>query len=280
MTQQKIGLLLVNHGSHSETWRKALTDLETRICEPVLSGSIIEDARTAFMEYTEPSIATRMKEFDREGFTDVIIVPIFLTISSHSADDIPTILGQKGNAEDVEALKAENIECYTPTAKVHVTPLLDFSNTLQKNVLRRCRELSSRPEKEGLVLIGYGDEAYDQEWSDLFGKVAEHVKQYIGISEYSYGWCGHLVHYSPQETTKTINAVLKKRDTAIVIPVLVAYDEMFQKNIIGRGIEKVEGHQEKVLYKADSILPDANIDEWVIRISNEYANRIANRAVA
>ena len=275
MTEQTIGLLLVNHGSHSATWRQALLDLEARVRDAILAGGIIQGVRTAHMEYTEPSIATQMKAFDREGFTDVIVVPIFLTVSSHSADDIPTILGQKGDAEVIEELKKENIERYTPTARVHMAPLLDFSNTLQKNVLMRCQELSRQPESEGLALIGYGDAAYNKEWGDLFDEVAGHVKQNMGISEHRYGWCGHLVHYNPEETTRAISAVLEKKDTAIVIPVLVAYDDMFQKNIIGRGIERVEGFRERVLYNADAILPDPNIDDWVIRISSEYASRIA-----
>lgn len=278
MPQRKIGLLLVNHGSHSETWRQALMDLETSVRDSILAGGFFRGLKTAFMEYTEPSIATRMKEFDHEGFTDIVVVPIFLTVSPHSADDIPTILGQKQDPHIIQALADEKIECYAPTARTHIAPLLDFSKTLQKNVLRRCQELSRRPDKEGLVLIGYGDETYEQEWGTLFDQVAEHVKQNIGISEHSYGWCGHIVRYNPEGTTRAISAVLQKKDTAIVIPVLVAYDEMFQKNIIGRGIENVEGGRGRVLYNADAILPDSDIEDWVIRISGEYANRIARQA--
>ncbi|HLR77351.1 MAG TPA: CbiX/SirB N-terminal domain-containing protein [Balneolaceae bacterium] len=270
----KVGLLLVNHGSRSKVWRQTLVSLETRVRDSVLEGNIIEEVKTAFMEYTEPSIATRMKEFDREGFTDVIVLPIFLTISSHSDDDIPTILGQKSDAERITALKNENIECYTPAAQPHITPLLDFSQTLPKNVLRRCRELSVQPENEGLVLIGYGDEEYETKWRELFDEVAMKVNEAIGISEYSYGWCGHIVRYDRNETTKAVNKVLTAKDTAIVIPVLVAYSKMFQKNIIGRGIKEVKEYEERVLYKADSILPDIDIEEWVINISAEYANKI------
>ncbi|MBV6394595.1 MAG: hypothetical protein HFACDABA_00161 [Anaerolineales bacterium] len=276
MTTQKTGLLLVNHGSHSATWRKALLDLEARVRDAILAGKQIQGIKTAHMEYTEPSIATQMKAFDSEGFTDVIVVPIFLTVSPHSADDIPTILGQKAEASVIEELTKENIECYTPQARTHIAPLLDFSNVLQKNVLRRAREMSRNPEKEGLALIGYGDATYDKEWGELFDNVAEYVKQNLGIREHRYGWCGHLVHYSPEETTKTVNAALETKDTVIVVPVLVAYDEMFQTNIIGRGIEKVEGFKERVFYQADAILPDPDIDDWVIRISAEYAGQLAH----
>lgn len=115
----------------------------------ILAGGLVWGIKTAFMEYNEPSIATRMKEFDQEGFSDVIVVPIFLTISPHSAEDIPTILGQKHDAEVIAMLDEEKIERYTPTVGVHITPLLDFSNTLPKNVLRRCRKLLRAAGKRG-----------------------------------------------------------------------------------------------------------------------------------
>lgn len=271
---KKIGVLLVNHGSRSETWRNALLALETSVKDSILKSSVVKGTKTAFMEYNEPSIATRLKEFDKEGFTDIIIVPIFLTVSPHSFEDIPTIIGQKEDPHSMEMLKIEKIERYTPTAKTHLTPLLDFTDILQKNVLRRAEALSVHPEKEGLVLIGYGDETYDKEWGELFDKVAEYVKQQKGITEHSYGWCGHIAHYSPDKTTEAINKVLKTKEVALVIPVLVAHDEMFQIKIIGGGIEKVKNSKTKVLYKPDAILPDPNIESWVISIANEYAAKV------
>lgn len=275
MSKQKIGLLLVNHGSHSVTWRQALLDLETRVRDAILAEGIVQEIKTAFMEYTEPSIATRMKEFDHAGFTDVIIVPIFLTISPHSFDDIPTILGKKDDPQIIASLQEEKIERYVTQAQTHIAPLLDFSNTLPKNVLRRSQALSQQPEKEGLVLIGYGDETYDKEWGELFNVVAEHVKQNIGISEHNHGWCGHIAHYNPAETTKAIQSALENKEVALVVPVLVAYDEMFQGNIIRRGIEGVENFDARVRYTPDAILPDSDIENWVVRISNEYAREIA-----
>lgn len=271
--EQKIGLLLVNHGSRSETWRNALLDLEKEVTNEILKKGDIKGVKTAFMEYNEPSIATRLKEFDKDGFTDVILVPIFLTVSPHSFEDIPTIIGQKEDPHSMEMLKIEKIERYTPKAKTYITPLLDFNDILEKNILRRVQALSKNPEKEGLVLIGYGDESYDKEWGQLFDNVAEYVKEKTGISAHSYGWCGHIAHYNPEETTKAINKVLETKEVAVVVPVLVAHDEMFQIQIIGGGIQKVENHIEKVIYKPDAILPDKNVENWVIEITDEYVKK-------
>ncbi|WP_281267749.1 sirohydrochlorin chelatase [Nitrospira lenta] len=270
----RIGVLLVNHGSRSVTWRQSLLQLEAQVAPTIMQGHAVQSVKTAFMEYTEPSIATRMKEFDHEGFTDVIIVPVFLTVSPHTFDDIPTIVGLKEDPHSMQQLKIENIQRYSPKAKPHITPPLDFTDILQKNLLRRVTALSHNPADEGLVLIGYGDETYDKEWVELFNKAAGYVREHTGITGYSYGWCGHIANYKPEETTAAINSVLKTSGTALVIPVLVAHDEQFQIKIIGDGIAKVPDSKKRVQYRPDSILPDPNIERWVVAVTDEYVRKI------
>ena len=278
--EQKIGVLLVNHGSHSPTGRQALLDLETRVKDSVLASGEVKGIRTAFMEYTEPSIATRMKEFDAEGYTDVVIVPIFLTVSPHSFDDIPTILGKKEDPKSIEALKIEKIARYTPKARTEITPLLDFTDILKNNIARRVKALSTNPAEEGLAMIAYGDEDYTKEWSALMNEVGDHVKAEVGIPVHSHGWCGHIAHYDPNYTTEAIDKVLETQKRAIVMPVLVAHDEMFQVQIIGDGIDKVKDSKNRVVYKPDAILPDPGVDQWVIDISQEYAAKMKNKVTA
>ncbi|TND09807.1 MAG: cobalamin (vitamin B12) biosynthesis CbiX protein [Bacteroidetes bacterium] len=275
--KQKTGVLLVNHGSRSATWRQALLDLEASAKDSILAGGDVHGVKTAFMEYNEPSIATRLKEFDAEGCTDVIIVPVFLTVSPHSFDDIPTIIGQKEDPQSMEVLKIEKIERYTPKAKTHITPLLDFTDIVQKNILRRVKAISKDTANEGLVMIAYGDETYTKEWSALLNGVGEYVKANAGINAHAHGWCGHIAHYNPDSTTVAINRVLSKKPKAIVVPVLVAHDEMFQVKIIGDGINKIENVAEKITYKPDAILPDPNVTNWVINISREYVMKVQNR---
>ena len=58
----------------------------------------MDGIKTAFMECTEPSIATRLKEFDEESYDAVVVAPIFLTVSSHYSHDIPVICGLSADA--------------------------------------------------------------------------------------------------------------------------------------------------------------------------------------
>lgn len=274
-TERKIGVLLINHGSRSATWRNELLRLEENVKATILQSGEVKGIKTAFMEYNEPSIATRLREFDAEGFSDIIAIPVFLTVSPHTFEDIPTIAGLKEDPQAKEMLKLEKIECYKAKAKVHITPNLDFTDVLKKNVLRRVQAMTKDAAYEGLVLIGYGDEAYEKEWAELFNQVAEYVKTEVGISEHSYGWCGHLVHYAPEKTTEAINKVLAKKQKAVVVPVLVAHDENFQIKIIGGGIEKVANSKETVAYKPDAILPDPSVENWVTSIAAEFVQKIA-----
>lgn len=277
--KKSIGIILVNHGSRSATWRSALWDLEFKVKEDLLRLPDVTLVKTAFMEYTEPSLASQLKACDSAGVSDVIIVPVFLTVSTHSFEDIPTIAGLKEDRQSLENLKIENIEIYKVKARCHITPLLDFTAVMKENVLRRSKALSVDAASEGLTLIGYGDATYNKEWSALFENIAQYVNKMTGIDTYSYGWCGHLVHYNPDSTTAAIERVLSLKQKSIVIPVLLAHDEQFQIKIIGDGIHKIKNHTDKVVYKPDAILPDPYVENWIKSISQEYVSKINTVAI-
>jgi hypothetical protein len=109
---------------------------------------------------------------------------------------------------------------------------------------------------------------------ELLEKVSGYVKENTGITDYSYGWCGHVAHYNPDSTAVAIKRVLKTKEKAVVVPVLVAHDEMFQVKIIGDGIAKIDNSKEKVSYKPDAILPDANVENWVKDVVAEFVKKI------
>lgn len=265
---RKIGVLLVNHGSKSKKWRDMLWDVEKSVRDEILADKKVAGIKTAFMEYTEPSIATRMKEFDEEGFDEVVIVPIFLTVSSHSLDDIPTIVGIKSDPRNVEQLKKEHIQVYRAKARVTITPTLDFTTLLKKNVLRRVKARTENFENTGVVLVAYGDKHYNQQWEEMMEEIGRYLKIKAGIDTVAYAWCGHLVDYSPSPTTEAVNKVFEMEDSVITVPLLVAFDPYFQIEIIQKGIEFAE-NSSKVIYKPDAILPDENLNRWVIDITRQ-----------
>ncbi len=62
--------------------------------------------------------------------------------------------------------------------------------------------------------------------------------------------------------------MLARVDRALVVPVLVAYDEGFQDRIIGGAVAEV-GDRERVAYVPDAILPEPALDDWIVAITRE-----------
>ncbi|GJM63292.1 sirohydrochlorin chelatase [Persicobacter diffluens] len=274
--QPKVGVLLVNHGSVSKNWRQMLLDIEKEVEGDIMADGRVSEVRTAFMEYTEPSIASQLKAFDQEGYDEVVIVPIFLTISSHTNSDIPNICGLANNPEVQKELAKEKIEIYRARARVTIAPLLDYPSVLKKNIARRVAALSDGSGNEGVALIAYGDADFNQQWEEMVEDIGKYLKVQTGIGSISYGWCGHLVRYSSEPTKKAIEQVLELEEKAIVIPILVANDEYFQGEIIQNGVDAIADSETKVAYKQDAILPDANINKWVVDITQKTVDGILN----
>lgn len=272
---RKVAVLLANHGSHSPSWRAALLDVEQATRDAILKGGVVSAVRTAFMEYSEPSIATQMKTFDQEGYTDVIVVPLFLSVSRHTFDDLPTILGRKADPQSIQTLKLERIARYTPTARTVITQPIDYSQLLKQNVLRRVKKLSTNPAQEGVVLIAYGDHTYEKQWEALMTDVGRHIVEATGMKTHTHAWCGHVANYESAPTTAAITSVLESTRRAVVIPILVARDEMFQVKIVGGGVAAVPDYKTRVAYVPDSILPDPDINAWVIKVVQGEALKLA-----
>lgn len=269
------GVLLVSHGSHSPSWRHMLLDVHRDVADDLLALEGVGEVRSAFMEYTEPSIATQLRAFDAAGVGEVIVVPLLLTISDHSFDDIPVICGQREDADKAAELAEEHIEIYKPEARLTFAPLLDFTDLVEKNLARRLEHAVGSPEaldasgvSTGLVLVGYGSADFDDQWHEFFAKIDRYAESELGIDSSVHAWCGHLVEYSRQPTLDQLEAQLAKHDRVVLVPIFVAYDEMFHQKIMGRAAERCSDPA-RVIYTDDAILPEPTVAAWIVRITGE-----------
>ena len=268
----KIGILLVNHGSEQKAWRDMLVDVEKATVERLLALPNVEGVKTAFNEYTEPSLATQMKAFDDEGYDEVIALPLFLTVGGHTNSDIPNGLGLKNDADVLESLPKEGVPVYRPRARVTLLETIDATEFLKVNILRRVKSLmepGADGSKYGVTLAAYGDQGFNQQWEELMAELGNHLSDNVGIDLVNSAWSGHLVNYSIEPTKKAINQVLAEKEKDILISVYVAYDYMFQRDIIGEA-GRVSDRPDDVLYnEMEAILPDQNLENWVVSTIEE-----------
>lgn len=262
----KIGVLLVNHGSRQQAWRDMLIDVEHAVDDRLLALPNVKAVRTAYNEYNEPSIAAQMKAFDDEGFDEVIVLPLFVTVGEHTASDLPNLVGLKNDPKALEALPKGGVPVYRPKARVTLLETIDSTEFLKANILRRTKALLKDADgsKYGVTLAAYGDDKFNQQWEALMGELGKHLKENVGIDAINYAWSGHLVNYSSDPTRKAVNQILAEKQKDIVISVYVAYDKKFQTEVIGGGVAASDRPQDVLYNETEAILPDENLNNWVV----------------
>jgi hypothetical protein len=263
----RIGVMLVNHGSEQKAWRDMLVGVEKAVDERLLALPNVQGIKTAFNEYTEPSVATQMKAFDDEGYDEVIVLPLFLTVGGHTNSDIPNGIGLKNDADVLESLPKEGVPVYRPRARVTLLKTIDSTEFLKVNILRRTKSLME-PGTDGSIygvtLAAYGDAQFNQQWEELMAELGNHLGENLGIDTVNSAWSGHLVNYSIEPTKKAINQILAEKEKDILISVYVAYDYMFQRDIIGEAGRKSDRPEDVLYHEVESILPDENLNNWVV----------------
>jgi len=252
----KIGILLINHGSEQKAWRDMLVDVEKAVDDKLLALPNVAGVKTAFNEYTEPSIATQMKAFDDEGYENA---------------DLPNGLGLKNDKDLLETLPKEGVPVYRPRARVTLLQTIDSTKFLKANILRRTKALLEGVDGSnvGVTLAAYGDAGFNQQWEELMAELGVYLKEQLDIDVVNSAWSGHLVNYSIEPTKKAINQILEEKDKNVLISVYVAYDYMFQRDIIGEaGRQSIR--PDDVLYnEPEAILPDEDLNNWVVQSIEE-----------
>lgn len=92
--EEKIGLLLVDHGSRFQEANDMLADVAAMVRR--LSGE--DCVHYAHMELAEPTIQQGFATCVREGATAVVVHPYFLSPGRHSMGDIPRMVAEAAKA--------------------------------------------------------------------------------------------------------------------------------------------------------------------------------------
>jgi len=274
--ETSLAILLVAHGSKSSRWNQMIKDVADNVRETALQQPGVKELQVAFITEAKPSIADEMRHFDQQGYDEVIIVPLFLsTVSSRINNYLVYLAGIKTEAKVLKSLKNEGFDLYYPRARVNMTSALNQSNVLKKNVLRRVQALQGQDSGDnmGVILVGYGDQQFSQQMEELMEGIGRYLKIKTDIDTVAFAFVGNLVDYSGEPLARVINETQKLVDNIIVIPVLLGVDDMLQLNTIQAAINAVE-IQSRIRYKQDAVLPDENVNKWVIRKITEAARRI------
>ena len=184
VAEAKNALVVIAHGSPMESWRKPVLELETSVRNQIKAAKLkgIDYVRVALMEYTEPSVASVVKDCEAQGVDSIFALPLFIAPSGHTEEDLPNILGWKYNPYVREELAEEKTEMVKSKLPIVLGPTFYYSYVLEKVMAQRVKSFSKDAANEAVIFLAHGDEERIGFWKSLLGNVSKYVKENCGVT--------------------------------------------------------------------------------------------------
>ncbi len=280
MAQEKNALLIIAHGAPSPAWNKPVLDIETQVKDLLKTKDITgyDEVRVALMEFTKPTIADVIHDFEKQGITSVYAIPLFIAPSGHSLFDIPTILGLSYDKEMLDELKAENIEIVDTYIKITVGPSLDYENVMKNILLDKVKTMSESPSEEALVILAHGDENFMPFWEELVNETGNYILGKTGIEYFDKGF----VEVGQSFAIDGVHPILKASEEKEKVIVIGMYVSMGVKQMAENSAIVMMGHtmetkkmfeEKNIVFAESGLLPDARISTWLVKRANEWIEK-------
>jgi sirohydrochlorin cobaltochelatase len=95
---RKSAIILFGHGSRDALWHLPIQAVAERIRATSPSTTVT----CAYLELTEPSLATASAALIKDGIDHITILPMFLGVGRHAREDLPALIaGVKQNHPEV-----------------------------------------------------------------------------------------------------------------------------------------------------------------------------------
>jgi len=279
--KEKLGLLIVAHGSPAPQWNDPVLKLEAEVKKIVSKdgNNPFCKIRVALMEFGQPTINNVIKDFEKAGVERTLIIPLFIAPSEHSLYDTPTILGLYSDKKMIESIEAEGIAIVQTKMKLTIGPTLYRGNVLKEIMLDRVKKFSIAPDSEGVVLLAHGSANFEPIWSSMCREIGFYICAKTGINYFDYAF----VEVGQSFISEGMPVILKvarkcKRTLVLGLYLSMGVNNMAQNSLLRVGQIKIESKKifanKNIYFSTRGILPDKRITEWIVNNAREWANRL------
>lgn len=273
--QAKTALVVISHGSPMPAWRKPVLDMEPILQQRQKAGQLkgIDYVRVAMMEFTEPTIATVISDCEKQGVDTIFAIPLFIAPSSHSDQDIPTIIGHKFDARTVADLREEGTKLVSTRIPIILGPTLSYDDILEQIMTDNVKAMSENPSDEALLLIAHGDKQWTSFWQQKMQSICDSCKKSTGITLADYKFVA-MGYKMIQEMTPAVKEYAKSRKRILVQGVYLTSTarEIAEMGISDALKESVADSNVEIVYSDQGILPahsDA-VADWIVKRTGEW----------
>lgn len=269
--EEKSAIVIIAHGSRSQAWNESVLALEKTISDRLAATNSVKITRVAFMEMAQPTIADVFGDLEKEGVTQVFAVPLFINPSGHSMFDVPGILGLYFDKELTEALAEEGIEIVDTDIKITLGPSLQYGDLVEPILLERVKEMSEKPETEGIVLLAHGSPEFEPFWHKACQKAGAYLCAKTGITKFDYAF----IEVGQSFKTEGLPRILEMAGKCerVIVPGL--YLGLAPLRIANRYLkqEMLDADwfgKQNVYFSDKGLLPDERLTGWIIDRIQEW----------
>ncbi len=276
VAEAKNALVVIAHGSPMESWRKPVLELETSVRNQIKAAKLkgIDYVRVALMEYTEPSVASVVKDCEAQGVDSIFALPLFIAPSGHTEEDLPNILGWKYNPYVREELAEEKTEMVKSKLPIVLGPTFYYSYVLEKVMAQRVKSFSKDAANEAVIFLAHGDEERIGFWKSLLGNVSKYVKENCGVT-YVDGELIEMGHNFGNELMPLLEKAAQTKKRIFVQGIYLTSDvkRMADRHKMQeRQADLVKARGVEIVYSNEGILPASSdlVTNWVVEQTAQW----------
>ncbi len=276
VAEAKNALVVIAHGSPMESWRKPVLELETSVRNQIKAAKLkgIDYVRVALMEYTEPSVASVVKDCEAQGVDSIFALPLFIAPSGHTEEDLPNILGWKYNPYVREELAEEKTEMVKSKLPIVLGPTFYYSYVLEKVMAQRVKSFSKDAANEAVIFLAHGDEERIGFWKSLLDNVSKYVKENCGVT-YVDGELIEMGHNFGNELMPLLEKAAQTKKRIFVQGIYLTSDvkRMADRHKMQeRQADLVKARGVEIVYSNEGILPASSdlVTNWVVEQTAQW----------
>ncbi|WP_341805085.1 sirohydrochlorin chelatase [Paenibacillus turpanensis] len=255
----KYGVLVISHGSRDAEWVRLVDEAVEAVRLP---GDV--PVFSSYLELVDGRlIQDGIDELERQGATDLIVVPFFVSSGSTHVDEIMWALGVTE-----EPKRETDLEPFRVAARLHPCPPMDDDPDVAQILWEKLQAASVDPARELLLLVGHGsnEKGFHKAWREGMLKLAERVRALGGFAK------ADIAMLLPNQAPCKMKLAARRHPelTVVVAPLFIS-DGYFTRAVIP---ERLAGYSYR--YSGQAMLPHPLLSRWMERQIAAYLDSAAS----
>jgi len=270
------GLLLIAHGSPRQEWNESLEKLGDKVKEMNKESRRFHSVELSFLECPQQDIAGGVEKLEKAGCDCIIVVPLFITPSSHTHFDMTGALGILSGDKIRAALEEEGVSAAKPSVPVTMTQTLDDGDLLDNFALEQVKTLSTDSENEAVVILIHGDADHHR----LLERVARRVTTYFcgktGITYADWAYCGVGQTYSENGVPAILAAVDKEKKVIVAgLYLSISAESLHRRGMAlspwGKEYDPF-AEESNIIFSTERLVDNSHLSLWIMRTAEKALN--------